>query len=381
MNRLKDLIYSFIGLLAGRGGGRRRQGGDERTLIVRVDEIGDYMLWRPFLAEMAAHARQQGTVHFCGNRSWKNLFDTLDQEQVDETYWLDKIRFKKDMVYRYRFLRSVYRQGYTTVINPSFSRDKRYDDAITAAAKAPVTWGMVANTEAMRAYEYGYDKAVYTHLFNHTAKPVFEFYRNRLFSEFVTGRRSEIMNTRIDTDILPPAKQQLPENYFIVFPGSRSATRIWPAENFAAVSRYLSSRYGATPVICGAGSDKAYAAQFVLQYGSTATDLTGSTTLTDMLCLLKRARCLLSVDTGSIHLAAAVGCTVFGIFNGSQYGRFAPYPTEIANNIHAIYPDAIENDLKDIQTVREKYEFVITQPYASVTAGKVIEVIEKSADI
>ncbi|HEX7691465.1 MAG TPA: hypothetical protein VF408_03705, partial [Sediminibacterium sp.] len=264
MNRLKDLIYSFIGLLAGRGGGRRRQGGDERTLIVRVDEIGDYMLWRPFLAEMAAHARQQGTVHFCGNRSWKNLFDTLDQEQVDETYWLDKIRFKKDMVYRYRFLRSVYRQGYTTVINPSFSRDKRYDDAITAAAKAPVTWGMVANTEAMRAYEYGYDKAVYTHLFNHTAKPVFEFYRNRLFSEFVTGRRSEIMNTRIDTDILPPAKQQLPENYFIVFPGSRSATRIWPAENFAAVSRYLSSRYGATPVICGAGSDKAYAAQFVL---------------------------------------------------------------------------------------------------------------------
>jgi ADP-heptose:LPS heptosyltransferase len=381
MNRLKDLIYSFITLLA-KQGGRRRNDGDKRTLILRVDEIGDYMLWRPFLAEMAAHVRQQqGTIHFCGNRSWKNLFDTLDQEQVDETCWLDKIRFKKDMVYRYRFLRSVYRQGYTTVINPGFSRDKRYDDAITAAAKAPATWGMVANTEAMRAYEYGYDKALYTHLFDHTEKPVFEFYRNRLFSEFVTGRTSEVNNTRIDTGILPPAKQQLPENYFIVFPGSRSAARIWPAENFAAVSRYLNSRYGATPIVCGAGSDKEYAAQFILQYGSTAIDLTGSTTLTDMLHLLKHARCLLSVDTGSIHLAAAVGCTVFGIFNGSQYGRFAPYPTEIANNIHAIYPDAIENDLKDIQTVRENYEFVIAQPYASVTADKVIGVIEKSADV
>jgi ADP-heptose:LPS heptosyltransferase len=76
-----------------------------------------------------------------------------------------------------------------------------------------------------------------------------------------------------------------------------------------------------------------------------------------------------------VHLAAAVNCTVFGIFNGSQYKRFAPYPKELAANFHAIYPDNVEAELNDPAIVKEKYEFVVDVPYASVPAEKVIHAI------
>ncbi|MFX5734413.1 glycosyltransferase family 9 protein, partial [Acinetobacter baumannii] len=85
-----------------------------------------------------------------------------------------------------------------------------------------------------------------------------------------------------------------------------------------------------TAVVCGAANDEPYTTAFCDQYCHPFINLSGKTSLPQLLSVLRGARCLLSVDTGSVHLAAAVGCTVFGIFNGSQYKRFAPYPPAVA---------------------------------------------------
>ncbi len=371
-NRLKDIIYSWVLRLSVMGW--RKRATQKKLLIVRVDEIGDFLLWHNFLKEILA-AFPDHTYHFFGNQSWKNLFETFDARTIDKGYWIDKKRFKKEMGYRLGLLRQVYREGYSTVINPTFSRDKRYDDAIVMAAKAPASWGMVSNRETVRAYEKGYDKNLYTHLFDHPVKPVFEFYRNRLFTEFITKKTSQVTGTKINTALLPAFTFDLPQKYFVVFPGSRSRNRIWPAESFVLVSKYLYEQHGWTAVVCGTQSDAEYTRAFCTQYANPFIDLTGKTSLVEMLCLLTKAECLLSVDTGSVHMAAAVGCTVFGIFNGSQYKRFAPYPAEVASNVYAVYPDDIEKELKDENLVHEKYEFVVRVPYSSVKPEKVIHTI------
>lgn len=371
MNRLKDTIYNIITGLAGLG--FRKKNSRKRLLIVRVDEIGDYMLWHKFLRDIVnADAYKDHEIHFCGNQSWKSLFHTFDRELVTECFWMNKSRFKKEMGYRYQFLKNIHARHYDVVINPTFSRDKRYDDSIVKAAKAPHTVGMVANTEAVRPYETGYDRNLYSQLFEHANKPVFEFYRNKLFTSFITGIDSNVTDTQIDRSLLPDFPVTLPENYFVVFPGSRSRARIWPTENFVQVSNYLFEQYGWTAVVCGTSGDAIYTGAFIKQYRHPAVNLTGKTSLVEMLALFTKARCLLSVDTGSVHLAAAVSCTVFGIFNGSQYKRFAPYPKEMAPNFFAVYPDEVEKELKDEALVKQKYEFVVPVPYALVRAEKVI---------
>ncbi len=371
LNQIKGIIYDLILWLA-RLGFRQRMS-DKKLLIVRVDEIGDYMLWRNFLNEIVSSPRfRDHQIHFCGNRSWKSIFEQFDATSVNKQFWIDKIRFKKEIKYRFRFLRMIYQQGYTTVINPVYSRDKRYDDSIVRAAKATNRIGMVANTESVQSYEMGYDKGLYTALFNHSEKPLFEFYRNRMFTEFLTGLPSAVVDTTVPTSLLP-AYPGLPANYIVVFPGSRSKKRIWPAQNFCKVAAHLYEQKGYTVVVCGAAGDKIYTDAFCATYQYPIVDLTGKTSLPEMLTVLKQASMLLSVDTGSIHLAVAAGCPVTGIFNGSQYNRFAPYPKELCSYFTAVYPKQILEDLKNAEIVREKYEFVIDLPYDLVTPEQVIE--------
>lgn len=376
MNRLKGIVYDLIGWLARFGW--RKQPAHQKVLIIRVDEIGDYMLWRPFLQYypqipgLANHL-----FYFCGNQSWKSLFTSLDAASVEEAFWMDKIRFKKDMAYRFHFLRMIYKAGFSIVINPTYSRDKRYDDSIVSAAKANKNWGMEANQESVKDYETGYDKGLYQSLFRLTEKPIFEFFRNRLFTEFLLQRSLPDINIQIGDTFSAPLSEKLPDKYFVVFPGSRSASRIWPVDHFIRVSNYLFETYGWTAILAGTKNDAVYIQNFLANYTYPVINLQGKTTLPEMLGLLKNAACLLSVDTGSVHLAAAVGCTVFGIFNGSQFKRFAPYPKELSADFYAIYPDEVEKELQDPLLVKEKYEFVVNIPYSLVRPEKVMLAIHE----
>lgn len=374
-NHLKGIIYDCILLLA--RSGFRQKPVQPKLLIIRVDEIGDYILWRNFLNEIVSSPRYRDyEIHFCGNRSWKSLFEQFDASAIHKSFWIDKIRFKKELRYRCRFLQMIYRQGYTTVINTAFSRDKRYDDSIVRAANAKENIGMVANTESVQPYELGYDKGLYTRLFQHPHKPLFEFYRNRMFTEFVTGVYSSVVDTSVPSALLP-AFPGLPENYMVVFPGSRSKTRIWPVDNFIQVAAYLYEQRGFTAVVCGAAGDKVYTDAFCKAYRYPFLDLTGKTSLPKMLTVLQKASMLLSVDTGSVHLAAAAGCPVTAIFNGSQYKRFAPYPKELSAHFIAVYPKQIQQELSDDEMVRSKYEFVVDTPYDLVTPEQVIEAVKR----
>ncbi len=376
LNRIKGILYDIVLRFAMLG---RRQKSNPKLVIVRTDEIGDYMLWRKCLPTIAEHYRAQDyKIHLIGNSSWKSLFDRFDSTHVDQAIWVDKIKFKKKIGYRFELLRQTYLSNYDIVINPIFSRDKRNDDAFVIAAKAQQSIGMKANLESVKPDEIGYDQSLYTTLFDHPERPIFEFYRNRFFTEFITGQATSVDNTTIERALLPTLSNELPKNFIVVFPGSRSAKRIWPVDHFLTVCNELYDSSPFTVVLCGASSDKIYTDEFESNYKNPLLNLTGKTSLTELLTVFSKAALLISVDTGSIHLAAAVGCPVAGIFNGSQYKRFAPYPPSFSEQFIAVYPDEIETDLMNDAIVKEKYEFVINISYSKVLPEKLIKKIKNS---
>ncbi len=376
LNRIKGILYDLVLRFAMLGS---RQRSISKLLIVRTDEIGDYMLWRKCLPAIAQHYRALNyEIHLIGNSSWKSLFNQFDSTHVDKAIWVDKIKFKKKIGYRFELLCQTYQSNYAISINPIFSRDKRNDDAFVIAAKTQESIGMKANLESVKTYEIGYDKGLYTTLFDHPERPIFEFYRNQYFTELVTGKAISFTDTKIERALLPTLSIELPEKFIIVFPGSRSVKRIWPAEHFLKVCNELYNSTQFTVVLCGASNDRIYTDEFEAKYKSPLLNLTGKTSLTELLTVFSKAALLISVDTGSIHLAAAVGCPVAGIFNGSQYKRFAPYPANLSETFIAVYPDEIENDLLNDEVVKEKYEFVIDIPYNKVLPEKLIKKIKNS---
>ena len=369
INKLKGSIYNLINTLTR----NRRSYKSSKALILRVDEIGDYILWRKCMDPILNSKKLENyEVHFAGNQSWKTLFDLEYKGTFQKIIWLDKTKFKKSMIYRYSFLRTIAKENYAIVINPTYSRAKRVDDSIVKAANASNNFGFVRNNENYLSYEQNFDSHLYHNLYKVKNKSSFEFNKNKAFAEWFCEMPLNISSINLDAAVLPfPKIKNLTKSYFIVFPGSRSSARIWSTENFIEVCNYIYEKYQLTALVCGGYGDINYANNFIKNYTHPIIDMTAKTSLPELLNIIKNASCLLSVDTGSIHLAASVGCLTLGIFNGSQYGRFSPYPKDISSNIISFYPKEVLDDIN--KNALSNYELITDISYNDVTSKVVID--------
>jgi lipopolysaccharide heptosyltransferase I len=113
--------------------------------------------------------------------------------------------------------------------------------------------------------------------------------------------------------------------FVAAFVGSSWPSRWWFADRTAAVLRALGARSGLNAVLLGApGAEAAFAAE-VAEAVPAATNLAGNTTLRDLVGILGRARVSFGPDSGTMHLAAAVGTPVVSLWGATSPERSAPH--------------------------------------------------------
>jgi ADP-heptose:LPS heptosyltransferase len=370
---LKDFTYKTIDFATAIIPVRKQC--EKSVLIIKTDEIGDYILWRNFLP-LYKNAEQfkQHKIVLCGNNAWKDILTIYDTSYTDEQVWLDKGRFKSDMIYRLKFLLCIKRLNPEVVINMIFSRTPTTDDAIAKACSTKNKTAMVCNRNNITQSFEQYNSNLYPFLIDLGTANIFDYYRNHSFCKALLSPNVPVPEFGFkEKSVTPPA--DLPGNYFIVFPGSGKGNRIWSSTNFCTIASFVQKEYGCTIVICGGPSDISYAESFLQVFKGNTINLVGKKKLNDFLHVLQFAKGIVSVDTGAVHLAASVQCPVFGIFNGSQYGRFAPYPKEVCASFYAIYPDEVDNDVSSGVSA-EKYQYLSGLDYNTVSAEKLIKKIQ-----
>jgi len=109
-----------------------------------------------------------------------------------------------------------------------------------------------------------------------------------------------------------------------VNPGTELTAKRWDAERFGALAVRLTA-HGYRPLLIGGPPDHEAAEMARAASNGTATDLCGRLSLTAVGALLQRSRLLVSNDTGVMHLAAAVGTPVVGLFGPTDPALYAPY--------------------------------------------------------
>jgi len=93
----------------------------------------------------------------------------------------------------------------------------------------------------------------------------------------------------------------------VLAPGaSFGASKLWPAESFAAVGEAL-ARAGARVVLSGSASERALCQRLGAALRGRALDLCGALGLGALKGLLRRARLLVANDAGARHVAVALG--------------------------------------------------------------------------
>lgn len=117
----------------------------------------------------------------------------------------------------------------------------------------------------------------------------------------------------------------------VLIPGTTWPSKIWDWQSWTKLAQFLSSRLGYRICLIGADSESATNGQIAgrLQNecpGMSLLDLTGQTSLVDLIALFKRVDLVVGADTGPLHLAAATGRPkVVGVYGSTPTGRNGPY--------------------------------------------------------
>jgi len=113
--------------------------------------------------------------------------------------------------------------------------------------------------------------------------------------------------------------------FVVLVPGGRWRTKRWPVENFASLAEMLARGEGAQVGLVGLSAERKVSGSIVSRSGWRAMDFSGKTTLRQLAWLMKKADAVVGNDSGPIHLAAAVGTPVVGLYGPTSPARTGPY--------------------------------------------------------
>jgi len=108
-----------------------------------------------------------------------------------------------------------------------------------------------------------------------------------------------------------------------IHPSASDQSKRWPADRFAHVADRLIDAEAVHVVLIAGPGDVAHAQAVEAAMRHRPLNAAGKLSVGELACLLKRARLLISNDSGPVHLAAAVGTPVVAIFGRNQPGLSA----------------------------------------------------------
>jgi heptosyltransferase I len=173
--------------------------------------------------------------------------------------------------------------------------------------------------------------------------PSFSREGSRLFYDAVAGPRNkdrhavdEIMDFVRHLGVPVPALPEFPVVFpntprlespprVAILPSSRWATKNWQPERFAEVARALVDRAGATVFLTGAPADQQVCEQIEELVPRNIVNQCGQTSLVELGSLLQEMTLAVSVDSGPMHMAAAIGTPVLAVFGATNPRRTGPY--------------------------------------------------------
>lgn len=108
-------------------------------------------------------------------------------------------------------------------------------------------------------------------------------------------------------------------------PGAAKGTaKQWPAERFAAAGDRLGSETGSTVVLLGSDADRPAAQDVAKRMSMAPLDLSGRTSLRELVGVIANLDGLVSNDSGAMHVGAALGVPTVGVFGPTNPDETRP---------------------------------------------------------
>lgn len=295
-------------------------------LIVRLDAIGDFIIWLDSAKEYR-RLYPQRKITLYANALWYNLAKTLPY--WDKVIPIDLPRFSSKPSYRWKLLRNISQAGYSIAIHPTFSRSYYYGDSVIRASRAYERIGSQGDLSNIKVIEKAISDRWYSNLLPATKTPLMELERNAEFIHYLSGQKFTARVSKLLKLSQLPDNLNIDGEYIVIFPGASWHGRQWPPAYFAELSEHIHKLYGFHIIICGSSAEAIICKHVADKSSVASVNLAGKTTLSELTELIRGARLLIANETSAIHIAAAVGTPSVCILGGGHYGRFMPYPEKV----------------------------------------------------
>ncbi|MBI3780590.1 MAG: glycosyltransferase family 9 protein [candidate division NC10 bacterium] len=138
--------------------------------------------------------------------------------------------------------------------------------------------------------------------------------------------REGLWRGRLYTHVVPLQQQPIPMRF-----------KSWPSERFASLIGYVQEKLGMKVVLLWGNQEREIAKAILEQLGSARRSLVGRLGILELAALLRRATLFVGNDNGPMHIAAAMGTAVVGLFGPSDPVVWGP-----AGQGHAILYKGID---------------------------------------
>jgi lipopolysaccharide heptosyltransferase I len=139
----------------------------------------------------------------------------------------------------------------------------------------------------------------------------------------VTAGAAEFPMAQVESAAARAASQQTGGRYALLNPGAAWPNKRWPPSRLGTVAAELRARHGLMSVVVWGPGEEALAAAVVAAAGGAAV-LSPKTGIADLVALARGAALMVSGDTGPMHVAAAVGTPIVGIYGPTRPARNGP---------------------------------------------------------
>jgi heptosyltransferase-2/heptosyltransferase-3 len=110
-----------------------------------------------------------------------------------------------------------------------------------------------------------------------------------------------------------------------IHPGTGAAVKLWPAAGWSAVADALARRLDARSVVTGSAAERPLVAAVLAGTEAEAIGAAGALDWDGLAGLFARCVLVLGVDSGPLHLAAALGVPTVHVFGPTAPARFGPW--------------------------------------------------------
>jgi len=319
------LALNHLDRFARRGAPVVRKPGE--ILVIRLEGIGDFVLFLDLARKLRRlYPPGRFRITLVGARLWTSL--AQGQSCFDDIWELDPARFVSDLRYRYRLLRRVSQAGFSTAINATFSRDFLFSDPVIRASAAKTRIGFVGDLYKTVAPARSISRGWYTRLIDDGLDPgMMELLKGAALLRGLGSENCAASVPYLELTESPP--EGLPATFYVLCASAGSALRKWPVERLAILAERIFAKTGWTGVICG-GADDSHSASQILGLGrAPLMNYAGQLSLPALASTLARAQLVIANETGTVHIAGAVGTPGVCILGGGHWGRFIPYELTI----------------------------------------------------